>query len=62
MQALSASDALGLLLIAVMTLPVAFAICLRLPELVALADTVSEVHPVKHAYEQGIGGQTGIEY
>lgn len=37
MQALSASDALGLLLIAVMTLPVAFAICLRLPELVALS-------------------------
>lgn len=33
-----------------------------LPELVALADTVSEVQPVKHAYEQGIGGQTGIEY
>lgn len=37
MQALSASDALGLLLIAVMTLPVAFAICLRLPGLVALS-------------------------
>lgn len=37
MQALSASDALGLLLIAVMILPVAFAICLRLPELVALS-------------------------
>lgn len=33
-----------------------------IPELVALADTVSEINPVKHAYEQGIGGQTGIEY
>lgn len=33
-----------------------------IPELVALADTVSEVNPVKHAYEQGIGGQQGIEY
>lgn len=33
-----------------------------LPELVALADTVSEVQPIKHAYEQGIGGQIGIEY
>ena len=33
-----------------------------IPELVALADTVSEIQPVKHAYEQGIGGQTGIEY
>lgn len=33
-----------------------------LPELVALADTVSEIQPVKHAYEAGIGGQTGIEY
>ena len=33
-----------------------------LPELVALADTVSEIQPVRHAYEQGIGGQTGIEY
>ncbi len=33
-----------------------------IPELVALADTVSEISPVKHAYEQGIGGQQGIEY
>ncbi|UFA51911.1 cob(I)yrinic acid a,c-diamide adenosyltransferase [Deinococcus radiophilus] len=33
-----------------------------LPELVALADTVSEIQPVKHAYEAGIGGQKGIEY
>ncbi|GAA5436684.1 corrinoid adenosyltransferase [Deinococcus aquaticus] len=33
-----------------------------LPELIALADTVSEIQPVKHAYEAGIGAQTGIEY
>ncbi|MFC4425126.1 cob(I)yrinic acid a,c-diamide adenosyltransferase [Deinococcus navajonensis] len=33
-----------------------------LPELVALADTVSEIQPVKHAYEAGIGAQTGVEY
>ncbi|WP_439648707.1 cob(I)yrinic acid a,c-diamide adenosyltransferase [Deinococcus arboris] len=33
-----------------------------LPELVALADTVSEIQPVKHAYAAGIGGQLGIEY
>lgn len=33
-----------------------------LPELIELADTVSEVTPVKHAYEAGIGGQIGIEY
>ncbi|MFT2720961.1 cob(I)yrinic acid a,c-diamide adenosyltransferase [Deinococcus sp. A31D244] len=33
-----------------------------LPELIVLADTVSEIQPVKHAYEAGIGAQTGIEY
>lgn len=33
-----------------------------LPELVELADTVSEITPVKHAYQAGIGGQQGIEY
>jgi hypothetical protein len=33
-----------------------------LPELIALADTVSEIQPVKHDYEAGIGAQTGIEY
>lgn len=33
-----------------------------LPELVGLADTVSEINPVKHAYAAGIGAQTGIEY
>ncbi|UQN09022.1 cob(I)yrinic acid a,c-diamide adenosyltransferase (plasmid) [Deinococcus sp. QL22] len=33
-----------------------------LPELIELADTVSEIQPVKHAYQAGIGGQQGIEY
>lgn len=33
-----------------------------LPELVALADTVSEIQPLKHAYEAGIGAQPGIEH
>ncbi|WP_019011460.1 cob(I)yrinic acid a,c-diamide adenosyltransferase [Deinococcus aquatilis] len=33
-----------------------------LPELVALADTVSEIQPVKHAYQARIGGQPGTEY
>ncbi|WP_199698518.1 cob(I)yrinic acid a,c-diamide adenosyltransferase [Deinococcus cavernae] len=33
-----------------------------IPELVEFADTVSEISPVKHAYNQGIGGQQGIEY
>ncbi|MEF2279949.1 cob(I)yrinic acid a,c-diamide adenosyltransferase [Deinococcus sp. YIM 134068] len=33
-----------------------------LPELVALADTVSEIQPVKHAYNAGIGAQAGIEH
>lgn len=33
-----------------------------LPELIELADTVSEISSVKHAYAAGIGAQTGIEY
>ncbi|GGQ98444.1 cob(I)yrinic acid a,c-diamide adenosyltransferase [Deinococcus ruber] len=33
-----------------------------LPELIALADTVSEVQPLKHAYDAGIGAQRGVEY
>jgi cob(I)alamin adenosyltransferase len=33
-----------------------------LPELIELADTVSEIQPVKHAYASGIGAQMGIEY
>jgi cob(I)alamin adenosyltransferase len=32
------------------------------PELVELADTVSEVRKVKHAFEQGIKAQPGVEF
>lgn len=31
-------------------------------ELIAIADTVSEIRPVKHAYENGIKAQKGIEF
>lgn len=31
-------------------------------ELIELADTVSEIHPVKHAFNQGIKAQEGIEW
>lgn len=32
------------------------------PELVELADTVSEVRKVKHAFEQGVKAQAGVEF
>jgi len=32
------------------------------PEVIGLADTVSEVHEIKHAYRQGIEPQPGIDY
>jgi len=31
-------------------------------ELIKLADTVSEIHPVKHAFNEGIKAQEGIEW
>ena len=31
------------------------------PEIIAIADTVSEVRKVKHAYEAGVPAQRGIE-
>jgi cob(I)alamin adenosyltransferase len=32
------------------------------PEIIELADTVSEVNEIKHAYRQGIEPQPGIDY
>lgn len=32
------------------------------PELIAIADTVTEMMPIKHAYEVGIKAQRGIEF
>jgi cob(I)alamin adenosyltransferase len=32
------------------------------PELVAIADTVTEMNVVKHAFKAGIGAQAGTEW
>ena len=32
------------------------------PEVIELADTVSEVNEIKHAYRKGIEPQPGIDY
>ena len=32
------------------------------PELIELADTVSEVRKIKHAFEQGVKAQAGVEF
>jgi cob(I)alamin adenosyltransferase len=33
-----------------------------LPELIAIADTVTEMQPVKHAFAAGIAAQRGVEW
>jgi cob(I)alamin adenosyltransferase len=31
-------------------------------EVIAMADTVTEMRPIKHAYERGTSAQKGIEF
>jgi cob(I)alamin adenosyltransferase len=33
-----------------------------LPELIEIADTVTEMHEIKHAFKEGIGAQAGVEW
>lgn len=32
------------------------------PEIIALGDTVTEMRPIKHAFEQGIRARKGVEW
>ncbi len=32
------------------------------PELIEIADTATEMHPIKHAFEQGLKAEQGIEF
>jgi len=32
------------------------------PELIAISDTVTEMHLIKHAFERGIKAEQGVEF